>query len=92
MAGTNKIQQKPKKLLQAWLVYAQLIIHVAYNWLLLFLPACIDSFHCTCMNLLQSSSADGIAVVAGCCQSMSSVQYACNSTVASAPLVLHYTS
>ena len=42
------------------------------------------------INLLQSSSADGIAVVAVCCQSMSSVQYACNSTEASAPMVLHF--
>ena len=40
------------------------------------------------LYVLQSSSADGIAVVAVCCQSMSSVQYnyVCNSTEASAPL------
>ena len=41
---------------------------VAYYWLLLFLPSCINSLHCS----LQSSSADGIALVAVCCQSMSS--------------------
>ena len=63
MAGPDKLQQKPKKLLQAWLVYPQLISNI-----LLF---------------------DGIAIVAVCCQSMSILQYACNSTEASAPLVLH---
>ena len=59
---------------------------VAYYWLLLFLPACIALYF---INLLQSSSNDGIAVVTVCCQSMSSVQYACNSTEAAAPLVFH---
>ena len=41
----------------------------------------------SCYN--HHASADGIPVVAVCCQSMYSMQYACNSTEASAPLMLH---
>ena len=41
------------------------------------------------MYFINVSSADGIAVVVVCCHSMSSVQYACNSTEASTPMVLH---
>ena len=75
MAGPDKIQQK--RLLQAWQCAclsacpANYYTVVAYYWLLLFLPACISI-----VLYKQSSSADGIAVVAVCCQSMSSVQYA----------------
>ena len=49
MAGPDKIQQKPKKAatsMAVWLL-ANYYTVVAYYRLRLFLPACINSLHCT---------------------------------------------
>ena len=64
-----KFSKNQKKLLQAWLVYAQLISSI----LLASVIVCqLVSIACIVLyKSVTSSSTDGIAVVAVCCQSMS---------------------
>ena len=81
-----RIQQKENKLLQALHSCALAFVH-AQPIITLWWHTIGFCYFCQWLALyfINLSSADGIAVIAVCCQSMSSVQYACNSTEASAP-------